>query len=532
VAHPDAEYSAELRDLAYYEPVFALRAGERGLFDFTDDEGQEWQAYLEELENGWGVIVQQPIEDLLAPVRRLRTGAWITIGIGAALLLLLVSMAIRQVLRPVDALTGTATAIAAGDLQRVAPVESEDEVGSLARAFNSMTEQLRGLIGGLEQQVADRTQELERRTAYLEATAEIGQAATSILERERLIRQVVDLIRDRFDLYYVGLFLLDEFSEWAVLQAGTGEAGQALVSRGHRIPVGEGMIGWAIAHGQARVAELAGADAVRLATPELPETRSEAALPLRSREQVLGALTVQHTEPGAFDEDTMAVLQTMADQVAVALDNASLFAESREALDAARRAYGEVSRRTWAELMRTHPDWGYLYSRRQVVPVEGEFRPELLEAEETGQTVVFDAGQAGNGHDKDEGGEPSLAIPIKVRDEVVGVLGFRKRADAGAWSEQEKELLEVFVARLEVALESARLYQDTQRRAARDRLLADVVGRIRETLDVETVLRIAAQEVRQAMDLPEVVVRLRQGEPSASNLEMNGRPEVDDWDVG
>ena len=116
------------------------------------------------------------------------------------------------------------------------------------------------------------------------------------------------MIRERFGLYYVGLFELDPGGEWAILRAGTGEAGSAMLARGHRIRVAEGMIGWSVEHGQSRVALAADEDAVRLATAELPETRSEAALPLRSRGRVRGALTVQHRQPGAFDPDTLAVL--------------------------------------------------------------------------------------------------------------------------------------------------------------------------------------------------------------------------------
>ncbi|MGD8624445.1 MAG: GAF domain-containing protein, partial [Anaerolineae bacterium] len=517
VAHPDRAYAAEMRDLNYYDPVFALRGGQRGIFDFSR-EGRKWRSYVDELENGWGVIVQQPLEDLQAPVRQLQTVSWVTIVLGTITLLILVSLTIRQSLRPIDALTETATAIAAGELDRTAPVESEDEIGTLARAFNSMTQQLRSLIDNLERQVLERTQALARRSVYLEATAEVGRAATSILERERLGRQVVELIRERFDLYYVGLFLVDDLGEWAVLQAGTGEAGQRMLERGHRIRVGEGMIGWSVAHGEARVAGMADEDMVRVATAELPETRSEVALPLRSRDRVLGALSVQHTEADAFDLDTIAVLQTMADQVAVALDNAILFAESREALESARRAYGEVSRRTWAELLRTHPDWGYRYAQRQVLPAQEAQRQELMEAEQGGEIVVHNP--PGDGREA-VGTEPqvaSLAIPLKVRDDVVGVLGFRKRAEDGAWTDSEMSVLENFATRLEVALESARLYEETQQRAARDRLLAEVVGRIRETLDVETVLRTTVQEVRQALNLPDVAVRLRQVETHAPGI--------------
>ena len=506
LAHPDPAYSAELRDLTASPPIVALRHGERGLIEF-DDEGQRWRAYVDELEHGWGVVVQQPESELLADLPVL----WLTSGVVAAggivLLVALSWLTIRQMLLPIDTLTETATAIAAGDLTHVVPVESEDEIGILARAFNRMTEQLRGFIGGLEQQVADRTRDLEHRSAYLEATAKVGRAAASILDPDALIQEVVDLIRESFGLYYVGLFLVDEAGEWAVLQAGTGEAGRAMLDRGHRIRVGEGMIGWSIAQAQPRVAMEIGEDAVRLATLELPGTRSEGALPLQSRGRVLGALTVQHMEAGAFDPETMAVLQTMADQVAVALDNAHLFAESQEALEATRRAYGESSHRAWTDLLGARPDWGYRYTHQTIAQADGDWQPEMLQAEQSGQTVQGDGDE-----------RSTLAIPLKVRDEVVGVLSFRKDTARGAqaapdaapaeWTSEETALLEAFAAQLEQALESAQLFQATQRSAARDRLLGEIATRMRETLDIETVLRTTVHQVRQALDLPEVVIRL------------------------
>jgi HAMP domain-containing protein len=200
----------------------------------------------------------------------------VLIAIGASLFIT------RSIATPLANLAHTATQIAEGELTQVARVEREDEIGTLAQAFNSMTSQLRDLIGSLEHRVYERTQELERRSSYLQASAVVSQAATSILETDELVRQVVELIQEQFGLYYVGLFLVDESSEWAVLRAGTGEAGRSMLARGHRIKVGEGMVGWSVVHAEPRVALEAEEDVVRLATAELPDTRSEATLPLRS----------------------------------------------------------------------------------------------------------------------------------------------------------------------------------------------------------------------------------------------------------
>jgi GAF domain-containing protein/HAMP domain-containing protein len=398
-------------------------------------------------------------------------------------------------------LAEAATQIASGDVTRLADVEQDDEVGTVAQAFNAMTRQLRELIGNLEHRVAERTAALEQRSAYLQASAEVGRTAASILEADRLIQQVVDLIRERFGLYYVGLFAVDEAGEWAVLQAGTGKAGEAMLARGHRLQVGEdSMIGWSIAHAQARVALEAGEDAVRLATPELPETRSEAALPLRVRGQIIGALTVQHTQPGAFNQDAIVALQTMADQVAVALDNARLFTERQEALEAAHRAYGVLSREAWEELLHARPDLGFRCDKLGVVQGAGVRRPETEQALQSGQIV------RGDGASTD--GRYFLALPIKVRGQTIGVLDTYKSAESGDWTSEEVVLMEAIVGQLDSALESARLFQDTQRRAARERAIRHVTERMRRAVEIEAILKTTVAELAGALGVPRAYVRL------------------------
>ncbi len=387
----------------------------------------------------------------------------------------------RGIADPLANLAETATQIAAGDLDRTVTMKREDEIGKLGQAFNGMIAQVRDLVSGLEERVAQRTQDLERRSAYLEASAEVSQAAASILETDQLIRQVVELIRERFGLYYVGLFLVDELEEWAVLQAGTGEAGRAMLDRGHRIKVGEGMIGWSVANAQPRIALDVGEDAVRLATAELPETRSEAALPLRSRGRVLGALSVQSERPAAFDEDVLTVLQTMADEVAVALDNARLFAESQQALETAHRVYAELSGEAWVEYLRARPALGFRRDGGGISPVS--MSTDGLDVPE------------------DELSDPDtqLVRPIETRDRVIGMIRARKPDEAGEWTSEEKELLETLLGQLEVALDGARLYEETQRLAQRERLARQITERVRAAPDVETIAQIATEELVKAL---------------------------------
>ncbi|MEW5958181.1 MAG: GAF domain-containing protein, partial [Chloroflexota bacterium] len=174
--------------------------------------------------------------------------------------------------------------------------------------------------------------EAQYRSDLLQTAAEVSGVAGSILEEEALINTSVNLIRDKFDFYYVGLFLLDEAKEWAMLRAGTGEAGRIQLERGHRLRVGgESMIGWSVDNRQAKIALDVGEERVHFQNPYLPNTHSEMALPLISQDEVIGALTVQSVERGAFSNEDITVLQTMANQLANALTNARLYKVTQSA---------------------------------------------------------------------------------------------------------------------------------------------------------------------------------------------------------
>lgn len=408
------------------------------------------------------------------------------------------------------------------------------ELGQLARAFDGMAIQLSGLIGGLEQKVDQRTQELLARSRYLEASADVARATTSMLDPDKLLAQAVELIQDRFDLYYVGLFLSSLESEWAVLRAATGSAGRTLLDRGHRLRIEpSSMIGWCISNAQARIAQMASEDEVRYATPELPETRSEAALPLRARGQVIGAISVQSSRPNAFDQATIAVLQTMADQLAVAIDNALLFAQSRQALESERRAYALSTQSEWRQLLHSQsiaPDEGLsmrlVYDPKAprsmslpelrpeaVYESQNAWYPEMQAAYQDGQIVLSDA---------------RLAIPIRVRGAVIGVVNATRRPGAPEWMTDEVAFLERVTEQLGIALDSARLYAETRQRAEQERLVDQVTSQMRLTLDIDTVLETAARELRDALGLAEVEVRLGEGNAAAPNAQAaSGDPNHD-----
>jgi GAF domain-containing protein/HAMP domain-containing protein len=421
-------------------------------------------------------------------------------GLAAVMILLAVLAALlvtRSIANPIAELDQTARKIAAGDTQIRAVVTSQDEIGRLAGSFNEMTDQLGELIGNLENRVQERTLEIEKRSAQIAGAAEVGSYIASIHQIDALLSQVTLLISEKFGFYHVGIFLLDEAGEYAVLRAANSEGGQRMLARGHKLAVGQtGIVGYVTAQRQPRIALDVGQDAVFFNNPDLPDTHSEMAVPLISSGELLGALDVQSTAPDAFTQEDIEILQLLADQVATAFQNAQLFASVQQALQAAHAAYGELSQRAWIELLEETPEIGFQSASEQVEFARSVWKPESEQALTTGEIVQ------GNG------AAHTLALPIKIRDVVIGVIDTYKHIDSGDWTEEEVSTLKNITSQLGVALESARLYEETQFRAESERLVGEITAHIRETMDVDYVLQTAAQEIREALNLAEVEIRL------------------------
>jgi GAF domain-containing protein/HAMP domain-containing protein len=270
-----------------------------------------------------GVVLatEQETAEALAPVDLQTRGILLAIGSAIVIAIIGAYVLTRRIVQPIDNLTAVAEKVTAGDLNQVAQIERHDQIGTLADSFNTMTGRLRDVIDSLETRV-------EMRTAQVQASADVGRAVTSILDPDQLLRQVVQLVTERFGFYYAAAFTSDPGSSWAVLReaSGPGNAAWLLKQAGHRLELqGNSMVAACIRERRARIALDTGSEAVRFANPLLPDTHSEVALPLIVGDKVLGALDVQSTQIGAFDETSTAVLQNMADQIAVALNNAAQY---------------------------------------------------------------------------------------------------------------------------------------------------------------------------------------------------------------
>ncbi len=341
-----------------------------------------------------------------------------------------------------------------------------------------------------------RTNQLELRTSQLRAITELGRVATTIHEQEALCVTVPKLIGERLGLDYVGLFLVDEAQAHLVLRGSYSSSGKdPLVGREVSLRADDVIATTAVA-GEARlVAEMDDAAA--------PATHSRLVLPIVVEANVLGVLDLHNASfnasPAAFNRQDVTVLQSLADQLAVALESVKLFAETQEALEMAQHAYGEISGRAWGEMLRNVGFTGFRSREQEISPLDARLTPEIEQALREKQLVHI-PGDAEKDH--------LLVLPIKVRDRVIGVVDTYKPGHTPGWTETEIEVLRELSERLGMALESARLYEDTQRRAAREQLVSEVTARMRETLDMERILRTAVSEVRRSLDLEEVEVYL------------------------
>ncbi len=445
----------------------------------------------------WIIVISQDLKTFNAPFQRqnnTNTLLAILIAITAAVLAYFGS---SYLTKPLLYLANTAEQVAKGDLGARAKVNSEDELGILGNAFNSMTDQLNALITTLEDRVTERTQDLERSSQHLRAAVEVGKAAASLRSLDELLSQTTELINKQFGFYHAGIFLIDTYGKYAVLKAANSSGGRRMLARAHKLKVGaEGIVGYVTQTGEARIALDVGQDAVFFNNPDLPQTRSEMALPLIAGGKILGALDIQSTEGEAFTEEDTITLQVLADQIAIAIENARLFEESRKTLVATQRAYGEQSLIGWQELIHQEKNYGYRSSSDgNIYPIQEKTNETLAQTIEENQTNLDENDLVAN-------------IPITVRGKAVGAIRLVKPDNAQLWTQQDLALAEVLTTELSRAMDSARLFDETRQQADRERVVGEIANKMQETMNVESVVRLAADELYKLLDLELITIYL------------------------
>ncbi|MBC8335583.1 MAG: GAF domain-containing protein [Anaerolineales bacterium] len=385
--------------------------------------------------------------------------AFLTIIFG----IILSALFATSVSSPLQQLINTFKKIEAGDLTQRARVTATDEVGELAVYFNHMVSRLDKLQGNLEKQIMERTEQLK-------ATSEVGRAVSSILNPEELIEKFVNLITERLGYYYAAIFIVSPDGRWAELRSATGEAGKELQAKKHRLPIaGNNMVGSAINLREARIAHDVGREAVRFDNPLLPNTRSEIALPLIVGGNVLGALDAQSTKENAFDEENIETLQGMVNQVAIALENGRLFQEAQQALKEIRTSQQIQLSDAWSGAMDTHAN------------------------------LEFSAGE------KPLSDEFLLNIPLALRDQIIGEITLDGASD---WTTEDRGWVEAVATQTALALENARLLEESQQVALQERLVAEITSKIWSSNTTDGILKTALKELGGALGASEATIEL------------------------
>jgi GAF domain-containing protein len=389
----------------------------------------------------------------------------------------------------------------------------QDAVQKANAALAIHEAQLEQVQKTIERQVQERTQELAeanqralRRATQLKTITELSEAIAQVQDLNELFPAVTTLISEQFGFYHVGIFLVDQDREYAVLQAANSEGGERMLKRTHRLQLGFGVVGFCAQTGQARIALDVGADAVFFNNPDLPGTHSEAALPLKWRGETIGVLDVQSVETGAFSVEDLQVLTALANQVSIALENARLLTEARAAYTQVQEVYNEFTRAEWNRTIGQTRQAGFRYQLGRIEMVEKPLEnAEVLSAMHEGEVV---AKQPNGSAEK----RPVLAVPVKLRGEVIGILHVESTDPIRQWQDEEVTLVQAVAERAAFAMENARLFQDARRRAAKERLISEATSRISSSFNVENILQTTAEELERVLGGSEISIQFQRKE--------------------
>jgi GAF domain-containing protein len=370
-------------------------------------------------------------------------------------------------------------------------------------------QELTSMKGELEQRVQDRTAELtttseqnEKRARNLQTISEISEAVSSEQGLEKLLPLITNAVSERFGFYHVGIFMLDKVSNFAVLHAANSPGGQRMLERDHRLEIGQvGIVGKVAASGKPRIALNVGEDAVYFNNPDLPETRSEIALPMAVSGRVIGVLDVQSVEPNAFANEDLHTLSILSNQIAIAIENARLYETTRKSLEQTETAYRQYVLNEWTRLVREEKLAGFQYVDGNSTPLKVP-----LDLGEIAQTV-----RDGNIHQVEAGRDEKsaqLAIPVKLRGEVIGILHI-STPKKPRWADDDIDIAEAVAERLALSMENARLFQSSANRAARERIVSDISSKISGNIRMENILQTTAKELSQALGGSDVLIQLQ-----------------------
>lgn len=438
----------------------------------------------------WVVFVMRNTTTITEPILQQLTSTSIIVFIIVLAVIGGASLTASFITSPINELVKITERVGEGAIKVRIQSARKDEIGTLAHTFDNATEQIEKLLSSLEDRVNERTHALadlnrtnEKRATQLQAIAEVARAITSLQDPEQLLPIIAERISDTFGFYHVGIFLIDQSGVYAVLHASNSEGGRKMLERRHRLRVGQvGIVGYVTSTGHPRIALDVGDDAIYFNNPDLPLTRSEMALPLTIGEKVIGALDVQSTESAAFTDNDINILTLLADQISVAIQNARLFEETRQALAETRALYSASVKEGWKLITQARAN-GYRYSNGRVEAILGrsQTNPDAQVIE----------------------------IPVISRGETFGRIKIKlPENQAETTDEEQLQLYGSIAERLALALDNARLVEESQRRADLERAISKMTGEIGSSTNIDGILQTTVEQIGHLVKNAEVIIQL------------------------
>jgi len=382
---------------------------------------------------------------------------------------------------------------------------TQDEFGKAHHRAQAILDVLQSEKSTLEQRVERRTLDLananqinEHRAQMFQAIAQVTRAIISTQNLQDLLPQVTQAISQYFGFYHVGIFLIDANKDYAVLSAANSEGGQRMLERNHKLRVGQvGIVGYVAGTSKPRIALDTGADAIYFNNPDLPETRSEMALPLiQTGGQIIGILDIQSTEPNAFNREDIEILIILADQVSVAIANARLYEKTQKSLIEAEMLYRRDLQIGWKKFTNSQKIAGV---RRIGMNANLYTTPMNL----SGAVEVINSGTAYIKNDKNS----QMTIPVKLRGEVVGMLNVHTDEER-KWTDDEMDIITAIVERAALSIENARLLEESRMAAEKERAISEISAKISSNTQIEMILKTAVRELGNRIGGAQVSVEI------------------------
>lgn len=384
--------------------------------------------------------------------------------------------------------------------------------------IRTTNQELQEIKTSLEKRVEERTHELiaasqqiQARAMRLQIISEVSQEVSANLDQKprELLTLITHSISEKLGYYHVGIFLLDENREYAILRAANSQGGQKMLERRHQLKVGgAGIVGYVSQSGRPRIALDTGSDAVFFNNPNLPKTRSEMALPLKYGTTVIGVLDVQSTLSSAFKDEDANLLSTLANQIAIVINNVLTNQLSELVLPT------QKSNKANDRLHQKQKQSGFSYLPDGTISIaQTQNNATLEKALATGETSVLVRPSKGN--------PATLAVPVKFRDQTIGVIHIQAADDKRRWTEDEIMMVQSISDRAALALENARLFEETVRRADQEESIARVTSQISASTDFKRILQTTVQELGQALGASRSFIQLGTPQKNDGTDEIN-----------